>query len=226
MRDVSRRFRPCAQCWTLQRCQVLTMEGCVCRERLPFRGRARLGRGGRVVYDRCSAAVSGMHGAFSESGGIYGGTNRGDGLDDYPLERPGDRASAIWKHMRAGDLTNNNGNSDVRRCDWNYLGSMSTQDMRGGGGEGGMQRGQGGMGGDWRKRSLSEISGMFGMANGLQKHRYAGSCVGSGSKMFNSVDSSIRPETAEFIKKARWADKLRKADEGETLSEASTRLDA
>ena len=204
---------------------MLTMEGCVCRERLPFRGRARLGRGGRVVYDRCSAAVSGMHGAFSESGGIYGGSNRGDGLDDYPLERPCDRASAIWKHMRAGDLTNNNGNSDVRRCDWNYLGSMSTQDMRGGV-DGGMQRGQGGQGGDWRKRSLSEISGMCGMANGPQKYRYADSCVGSGSKMFNSVDSSIRPETAEFIKKARWADKLRKAEEGETLSEASTRLDA
>jgi len=210
--DVSRRF-------------MLTMEGCGGRERLPFRGRARLGRGGRVVYDRCSAAVSGMHGAFSESGGIYGGSNRGDGLDDYPLERPCDRASAIWKHMRAGDLTNNNGNSDVRRCDWNYLGSMSTQDMRGGV-DGGMQRGQGGQGGDWRKRSLSEISGMCGMANGPQKYRYADSCVGSGSKMFNSVDSSIRPETAEFIKKARWADKLRKAEEGETLSEASTRLDA
>lgn len=180
-----------------------------------------------MVYDRCSAAVSGMHGAFSETGGIYGGSNRGDGLEDYALERPGDRASAIWKHMRARDSTNNNnGNSDVRRCDWNYLGSMSTHDMRGGGGDGSLQRGQGGAGVDWRKRSLSEISGMCGMADGPQKYRYADSCAGAGSKMFNSVDSSIRPETAEFIKKARLADRRRKLDEGETLSEASTRLDA
>eukprot|EP00277_Geminigera_cryophila_P046631 CAMPEP_0173086122 /NCGR_PEP_ID=MMETSP1102-20130122/22454_1 /TAXON_ID=49646 /ORGANISM="Geminigera sp., Strain Caron Lab Isolate" /LENGTH=506 /DNA_ID=CAMNT_0013966381 /DNA_START=561 /DNA_END=2077 /DNA_ORIENTATION=+ len=108
--------------------KMCSENSCNSGEKLPFRGRARLGRGGRVVYDRCSAAVSGMHGAFTESGGVYdAGSNRGDGMDEYMVDRPGDRAWAMLKSMRTWDRDHNagNGSKDSRRCDWNYLGGKA-----------------------------------------------------------------------------------------------------
>ena len=190
-----------------------------------------------MVYDRCSAAVSGMHGAFSESGGVYGGgANRGEGLDDslLSMDCPADRVSAMFRHMRACDSNHPKGGSkDTRRCDWNYLGGMSTEDGRGvGGGRcNGVYRGQAGgeaSGADWRKRSLSELSGMWGMADGPYVNRGTGVITGTASKLYNSVDNSIRPEAAEFIKRARWSDRKPRLDEPEkALSETSTRcLDA
>jgi len=204
----------------------------VYREKLPFRGRARLGRGGRVVYDRCSAAVSGMHGAFTESGGVYdAGSNRGDGMDEYMVDRPGDRAWAMLKSMRTWDRDHNagNGSKDSRRCDWNYVGGKAEDSAGGswGGRSNGVHRDQGGAAsGDYKKRSLSQISSMWGMADGPYINEGLGACSGTSAK--NNVDSSMRRETAGFIKRARvdrggW----RGDNEPEmALSEASTRLDA
>lgn len=194
-----------------------------CRETLPFRGRARLGRGGRVIYDRCTAAVSGMHGAFSESGGVYG-ANRGDGVDEFGWDRPADRASAIWKHMRVTDSSQSNG-TDTRRCDWNYLGGLGDDGPGAGGGmarsDGGVHRGRAEAGGvDWRKRSLSQISRLCGVANGQNINGGAGSSTSHGPKMTNTTDSSMRYESASSVKRSQL-------DEPEmALSEASTRLDA
>lgn len=178
--------------------KMCTENSCHSGEKLPFRGRARLGRGGRVVYDRCSAAVSGMHGAFSESGGVYGaGANRGDGMDEYMMDRPGDRAGAMWKSMRAWDRDQNvgNGSKDSRRC-------------------------------DWKKRSLTQISSMWGMADGPYIHGAASACSSTHAAK-NNVDSSMRRETAGFMKRARsdrggW----RYTEPEMALSEASTRFDA
>ena len=181
-----------------------------------------------MVYDRCSAAVSGMHGAFSDSDGIYGGgSNRGEGLDENILDRPADRASALWKFMRESTQKEVNNGRDSRRCDWNYLGAMR-DDPPGGGGGGAssnvlVHRGQGGAGGlDWRKRSLSQISRMCGSADGHQMNGGIGCSMNgvTGAKMSNAIDSSIRYEVSSFAKRTRL-------DEPEmALSEASTRMDA
>ena len=177
-----------------------------------------------MVYDRCSAAVSGMHGAFSESGGVYGaGANRGDGLDEFGWDRPADRASAIWKHMRVAEGSQSN-NKETRRCDWNYLGGMGDDGVGASGGvarsDSGVHRGRAEAGGvDWRKRSLSQISRMCGVANGRHIDG-GGSSTSNSPKTINTTDSSMRYAAASLVKRARL-------DEPEmALSEASTRLDA
>ena len=196
-----------------------------------------MGRGGRVLFDRCSAAVTGMHNAFSQSGGSYGGgANRADGMSEYStLDRPGDRASAIWKHMCARDKERERSTAgsgkEARRCDWNYLGGMAMEESCGRGSVGGLSNGVhstsgGAAGGDWRKRSLSQISGIWGMATGPYIYRGGYGAIARESAKSNSCDSSVRPETAAFIKKARWADRRPKLDDNgeKALSEASTSL--
>ena len=185
-------------------------------ERLPFRGRARLGRGGRVVFDRCSTAVTSMHGAFSESGGLYGGgSNRGLEDEYMALGRPADRASAMWQAMNGKERNSGSLGQRGSRCDWSYLGGLAMEeregDDSGSGGGAGIQKGAGGAAIDWNKRSLSQISGLWGMADGPYLRAGGGAAGGcGGSKPLNSVDNSMRPETAGSIKRARLADRMQK----------------
>jgi hypothetical protein len=168
-----------------------------------------------------------MHGALSESGELYGaGANRGDGMEEYTLDRPEDRASAMWKHMRAWDRERGagSGSKSVPRSDWNYIGGLADEGLSGGGGggarPGGAQRGAEGSGlGDLRKRSLAQISGMWGMADARpSKYINGAACVGA--KLTNGVDSSLRPDMAYLLERPHRRARL---DEPEmALSEAST----
>ena len=180
-----------------------------------------------MVYDRCSAAVEGMHGAFSESGGLYGaGANRGEGMDEYIMDRPEDRASAMWKHMcaqRDREHSVAKGSKGAPRCDWNYVGGVAEESLVGGGGAargGGTHRGGGRAAvGDVRKRSLAQMSGMWGMADTRPHKSYHGAGCAS-AKMTNSVDSSLRPDLSKFIERPHRRARLDEPDMA--LSEAST----
>jgi hypothetical protein len=70
------------------------------RETLKFRGRARVGRGGRVVFDRCSVRVANLHAA--SAGGKVGGSWSRDG-------GAGSEVSSILEDMKRSSMAASRG---------------------------------------------------------------------------------------------------------------------
>lgn len=91
------------------------------RNNLRFRGRARIGRGGRVIFDRASAYIASLHRGGDASDEEDGSRGRGWHGD----QRRGDRVGAIFSEMK--HMTQNGRNrddADKQKCNWNFGGGL------------------------------------------------------------------------------------------------------
>ena len=138
------------------------------RETLKFRGRARVGRGGRVVFDRCSVRVANLHAA--SAGGKVGGSWSRDGgagsdvssiLDD--LKRSSMAASrggvlrassSAWDWGKLHSRVKVKAGADAGKADAPNAGAAAVKKVA-----------------DVKKTSLGQMSAMWGTTGVGQKRR-------------------------------------------------------